>query len=197
MFIVREKTTRVECNLPGWEGLWIEVRQNLTQGERAALIEDLEAIEDRVHELRDRTAVWAEAHDAAVAAATDAEEKVRLRKELRQWEREYPKQLEAILSERLPLIVPHIRGWNLFARGDDGEPEPLPAPVDGGVAVLADLDRDLVWWMATQILTAYRGGKSLSGSSRTRGESQAPTSASTSDGPQVIGEPNTPASPAS
>ena len=197
IFIVREKYTRVDCDLPGWEGFWIEVRQNLAQWERTALIEALEANEDRVHELQDAMTEWARETDAAMAATDDPAEKKRLRAAIRAFERQYPKDLEAILAERFPLIVPHVRAWNLFARGDDGEPVPLPPPCEGGVEVLVDLDRDLVWWMARQILTAYRGGKSLSGLSTTRDESQPLTSASPSAGPQVTAEPDFPASPAS
>lgn len=187
-----EQFVRLDCDLkdPAGEllypGFWIDARKNLTVGERMALVDALEALDIEANDLSDHYLELGEDLEAQKEAA-QAEEKpdrslIRsLDREAQRMIREYRRKLEHIGERRRELIVPHIRAWNLC----DGDGTPIPAPRDGGSAVLQTAFPDLVVWMTITVMTAYRLGKALS-TTISSGDAQVPGQEQNVSGPQVI-----------
>lgn len=193
-FIARDRYVWVECELPGYEGFRAEVRQNLTQGERTTLRERLAELEEQMADLQLGHMERAREIDERRAVATTPVESMRESAATRDLLAEFSVEVERRLLQQNELIAPHVRAWNLFLPGADGEPEPVPAPQVAGPGVFDELDRPLVGWLISEVLMAYRGGKGLSAGSTRSAEQPAPGPEPTSDGPQVIDTSATPAS---
>jgi hypothetical protein len=210
-FVLKARYIRIDCDLKdeagelSYPGFWFEARQNLTNGERRELVDALKAIDDQI-------SVW---HNNVMDRADDLDDEAALLRTRPDdapdnWkadERALRKvqsasrsllndhQVELIRLDRMrrDLVTPYIRAWNLFEPSDEGEPIPVPPPVEGGAVVLEEAAPDLAQWMIGQCTQAYRSGKALS-SSMTSGASQEPTNAPTIAGPQVVSTSNTRAS---
>lgn len=185
-FVSNARYVWVECDVPGYEGFRAEVRQNLTQGERTALREQLAEIEERIDEVQETSMRDAQDLDEqAQAPNLTAADHMRLRVEQRKMLDRFNRAVEDETQRQHELIAPHIRAWNLYRSVDGGEPQPIAAPATAGVAVFEDLDRPLIQWLVREVLMAYRGGKGLSVGSTKSSEQPAPTPEPTRVGPQV------------
>lgn len=185
-FVSNARYVWVECDVPGYEGFRAEVRQNLTQGERTTLREQLAEIEERIDEVQQASMADAQALDEeAKANDLTSADHMCLRIEQRKMLDRFNRSVEAETLRQHELIAPHVRAWNLYRSVDGGDPEPVPAPATGGVAVFEDLDRPLMQWLVREVLMAYRGGKGLSVGLTKSSEQPAPTPEPTREGPQV------------
>jgi hypothetical protein len=191
----------IECDLPKYAGFRIEARLNLRNRERKqliALLDDQEAerkrisdngmkrgteLQKRVDDLDARRTALVDAGDTdALAAITEesaalAEERASL---ILGMNAAY-----AVSFGRIhEAIAPHIRDWNL-AYHDDGVLIDVPPPAEIGAEAFEDVDQTLLTWIVSALLSAYRGGKGLSGSSTTPGEPDAPPPASNGTPPSA------------
>jgi len=165
-FVLREQYVRVNCDLKGkdgelaYDGLWIECRKNLTNGEREILIQLDEEISDELTEIGARYVEQGNVIDAErlTLAPDDKDGHERLNAATHALVKAQTREYKATARKRQELIVPHIRAWNLFTLDDDGNATPVPPPKDGGIAMLEEVTPDLVGWMLTMLLTAYRTG---------------------------------------
>jgi hypothetical protein len=183
-FVLRDRYTKVDCPEPGYEGLWIEARTNLTNGERAVLIERLGEINDRLAELLDGAVLALRTADRNIEKATDDEAFVTAAAE----RREANKVLRAIMAgdepraaalrdERLALLSPHVRAWNVC----DPDYNDVPPPSIGGDASWEHTDRTILQWIANTLDQGYRLGKGIRSLSSGSGDTPAPMS-----GPQIV-----------
>lgn len=206
-YIPKQRFVRIDCDLqgptgePSYPGFWFEARQNLTNGERSELVDAIQALDHQIAEVTDVAMDTAEALDATLAglrrkpddAAPDWQPDGKAIRCVQAEQREvldrHIATVTALDRERRDLVTPHIRAWNLFEAGDDGEPVPVPPPAEGGVAVLEAVEPELSQWMIVSCLNAYRLGKGLSSSMRSGG-SQEPTNAPPAAGPQIPQQPS-------
>lgn len=92
------------------------------------------------------------------------------------------------------LAAPHIRDWNLYERGEDGQPVRVAPPSEQGIAAFNRLDPALVGWVLDTLQGAYKGGKDLSGSPTTSGDAPAPGTGSSAAEPPATKRPSSPRS---
>lgn len=164
--VLQAITVRVECDakIPGTEvlaypGLWAEVRQNLTNGERRDFRQAADALDARAEQLNTQNRDRQEQYVAALKAAEEDKDHVAALIDARSEEISvYAQQLEQIGADRFALVAPHVHAWNLYAYDDAGEPQPVPAPRDGGTAVLDVIEDLIVLWLVRTTMTAYRMG---------------------------------------
>lgn len=183
-YVLKAKTVRVECELvskqtgePAYPGLWAEVRSNLVIGEKRDLQEAAQELDRRQDANRDRTMAIAADIDTrrAALADDDAEGRAALAVEQTAMLKAFSAENDQILIERFALIAPHVHRWNLYTVDGAGEVVPVPPPKEAGVAVMDEIDIDLVIWLTQQTLTAYRLG--FVPGSPTSGAPQEPTPA--------------------
>lgn len=48
-------------------------------------------------------------------------------------------------------LAPYVLEWNAGRIGADGEPEPIPAPADGGPDVFEEVPNAFFWWLFTEV----------------------------------------------
>lgn len=171
-FSLQTITIRVDCDVVDkqtgerpYEGFWINVRRNLTNGEREALLEAVRAIDDDSVALNEQRNAAAEAYRIAIAQArgdddTPADQPMiesLITAEAASID-EYIKASAAIVDRRYHLIAPHIHGWNLYDFTDPADPVPVPSPRDDAATARSFLNTDLIVWMLTATLQAYRLG---------------------------------------
>lgn len=191
---------KIECDLKDdagellYPGAWVEVRKNLTNGERIALIDELEVISEEGEDLRDlfierATAIDAEKESLA-SAELGADERREATREIKRKARELFREQSAATQElnkrRMTIIAPFVRGWNIY-RPDE---TPLPPPSVGGVDVLDEVYADFAGWLIMMCQQAYRMGKGL-GTTNSSGDAQVPGQEPIVSGPQVIDTPPT------
>ena len=181
MFIPKATTVRVWCDITDketgekpYDGLWADVRRNLTNGERQEFRNAAQAIDDRGNSLLEARQ---EASGAHVAAMKEAEGDVDRQRDLIAQEiagaDEFFANAEALAFERFELVAPHVHAWNLAEIGDDGEAIAIPAPRDGGMAVMASITSEIVRWLLDATMQAYRMGFAIG--SRKSGATPEPT----------------------
>lgn len=207
-FIPKARYVRLECDLRDddnelrYPGFWFEARQNMTNGERIQLVEDIKEIDDEIQAVADagmdraedidrrRNELTKRPDDAAPTWKTDAKAIRAIDAEMRAFLDQHREQLTALDRKKRDIIAPYIRSWNLYEYDEEsGESIPVPAPAQGGAIVLEEIEPDLCSWMIVTCLNAYRLGKAL-GASKKSGESQEPTNAPTSAaGPQIQPQP--------
>lgn len=192
--VLTEQYVRVECDLKDdagnllYPGFWIEVRKNLTMGERIVLVDAISAIDDdlegQIDALTDQAADLDERITALEASDIPDLEKRQARRLLREEQktvlRTQKVAIDDVWNRRRALITPYIRAWNLHK----ADHTPLPPPVEGGTDVLVDVYMDLLSWMIRTCSQAYTMGKGL-GTTTESGKSQVPTQEQTNAGPQV------------
>lgn len=183
-FVTRARYTRLECEEPNYEGLWADVRTNLTHGEREAFIEALRELDDRQEAWRLARQAEAVAIDAAVADAPDAAAKAEAEAARRTWLRGIEDRGAEIRAARLALVAPYVRAWNVCTEDDAGQVVEVPAPMDGGLASFEATDEVIEGWLVLGVVVGYRTGKGVRTSASGSGASPAPTS-----GPQLASEP--------
>lgn len=183
-FVLRARYSRVECPEPDYEGLWAEIRTNLTNAERAAFVQALDEINagarTRSQELIDAVA---DAERRVKAATDDAERRAAnnaldaARKGVTAALAFNDPGLAANLEQRQALASPHIRAWNVC----DDNGEPVPPPAEGGAASWAWVDHVIIGWLLSEIENGYRGGKGVRSSSAASNATPVPLS-----GPQIV-----------
>lgn len=201
-FIPTEQFVSVECDLKDdagellYPGLWIEGRTNLTTSERSRLLDALDAIQDRLQDTFDALFARAEELDRQIERVTpsggdDADEPGDHRAELRSLKQqqrslmaEQRAAVELAWLDRLAVLAPHIRAWNIY----QADESPLEPPATGGAQVLRDIFPDLSSWMMARFLDRYRAGQPVSRSASSGQEGDAATPEELA-GPQVAGEP--------
>lgn len=170
-FSLQTITTRVWCDLENkdtgerlYDGFWIDVRRNLTNGERDALIEAVRAVDEDGTALTEQRRIESEAYRAALEAMGDTPDPARSRelivaegKALDQ----FIEDVAGILERRFALVAPFIHGWNLYDFTNPDQPVAVPAPRVDPVAARSFLNADLIGWMLTSTLQAYRLGFSI------------------------------------
>jgi hypothetical protein len=142
----------------------MEVRRNLIIGERAELIAKLDAIKDEansaIEDLRaeakqiDDSRPKSEDRDAATFVLEFADYKAKvdaIAKKRGQID-------DRVVREKFALLAPHIRAWNLATEDEHGAMVRVPPPHDGGVAVMDELEPELIGWMEDKLLEGYRLG---------------------------------------
>lgn len=207
-FIPKARYVRIECDMTDPEGalrypgFWFEARQNMTNGERIQLVEDVKELDDAIQALQDaamdqaedidrrRIALIKRPDDAPPTWKSDAKAVRAIDAEMRVFLDEHTARMNALDRKKRDIISPYIRAWNLYELDEEsGESLPVPAPAHGGAIVLEEVEPDLCSWMIVTCLNAYRLGKAL-GASKKSGESQEPTNAPTSAaGPQIQPQP--------
>jgi len=183
-FVTRARYTRLECEEPNYEGLWADVRTNLTHGEREAFIEALRELDDRQEAWRLQRAAEAKGIDAAVADAPNEEAKQEAEAARKAWLRQVEDRGAEIRAARLELIAPYIKAWNVCTEDAKGEVVEVPAPMDGGLASFDATDEVIENWLVIGVVIGYRTGKGVRSSASGSGGSPERTS-----GPQVVSEP--------
>lgn len=181
-FVVEAIYTWIECDLPKYPGFKIEVRMNLKNRERKKLNDLLNDIQERAERIaenfkHDLDALEAErvtAHEAGDTATLSgiAERRGQLVVDSGRAHDENALRI----SEA---IAPYVRAWNLAIHDTEtGEFESIPPPATAGVEAFDDLDQTCINWIVATLMSAYRGGKGLSGSSLTLDGPDAPPPAS-------------------
>jgi hypothetical protein len=189
-FVLQAATIRVQCDvtdpesgLPLYEGLWADVRRNLTNGERKALVEQAEAIDRQAEALNaDREQMTERFRDALKAAEGDDAEQARLINEQIEWMNGLAEQMSEIGVQRFNLIAPHVHGWNLV---DMDTAETLPAPRVDAAAALDAITPEIAGWLLRTTLQAYRLGFPIG--SRQSGAQQEPTPEPSAGNPKGSG----------
>lgn len=207
-FIPKARYVRLECDLLDeagelrYPGFWFEARQNMTNGERIQLVQDIKEIDDAIQDVSDaamdraedidrrRNELTRRPDDAPPTWKTDAKAIRAIDAEMRAFLDEHRERLTALDRKKRDIVAPYIRAWNLYEYDEAaGTSIPVPSPAQGGAIVLEEIEPDLCSWMIVTCLTAYRLGKAL-GASKASGESQQPMSAPTSAaGPQIQAQP--------
>lgn len=152
----------VDCDLPRYEGLKVEVRLNLKNKERKRLkiaLDDINAERERIStwsttrgaQLDERRAKAVESGDVK-AAEKATEERVKLLEETAE---KYEQNVQRIHA----LVAPYVRNWNVMDRDEHGDPIDAPPPMVAGVEAFEVLPDKLIGWVVSSVLGAYRGGK--------------------------------------
>lgn len=183
-FVTRARYTRLECEQQDYEGLWAEVRTNLTHGEREAFIDALRELDDRQEAWQQERGAEAAGLDAAVAEAESAEAKQEAEAARKAWLRQVEDRGAEIRAARLSLIAPYIRAWNVCTEDETGAVVDVPAPIDGGLASFDFTDEVIENWLVIGVVVGYRTGKGVRSSASGSSGSPARTS-----GPQIVSEP--------
>ena len=190
-YVLKAQTVRIECDLTdkrsgdlAYPGLWAEVRRNLVIGEKRDLQEAAQELDRRSDANRERAMTSAADIDRRRAdlADDDTAGKTALAVEQTAMLRLFAAENDQILIDRFTLIAPYVHRWNLFTVDDAGEYVPIPSPKEAGIAVMDEIDIEMVIWLTQQTLTAYRLG--FVPGSPTSGASQEPTPAPSETGPK-------------
>lgn len=184
-FVLRARYSRVECPEPDYAGLWAEIRTNLTNGERAVFVErviemngEIEAhINALFAELRSAEADAKAADADALPAAQDR--LAAARAALNTAAAGEDAAMTRVRDERLALIAPYVRAWNLC----DADGADVPPPETGAPGCWAHADAVITAWLVREIEGGYRGGKGVRSSSSASAATPAPPS-----GPQIASE---------
>lgn len=202
LFNIRKRYTRIECEEPDYEGLWAEVRTNLTHDERGIFVEELaqlsvdgkdhftrmlnaftdaqQAQMDAERAVLTATAIEDEAErdaakEAAHAARTAANDAV--------WNAQQElitansPEIVANRAKHWELVAPFIRAWNVC---DDDENE-VPPPMQSGLTALPHIDQVISTWLTATIEKGYRLGKGVRSLSKKPDDSPEQKS-----GPQIV-----------
>jgi hypothetical protein len=193
-FIPDEQYVKVECDLKDESGellfptFWVEVRKNLTIGERSGVIDQLNTITDEVERFNDQVLDRHDDLEAALEAAkaTGDNRSVRaINRQVSDLIAEQRNQLDRFTDRRRAIVAPYIRGWSLGERLPDGTVQPLPAPREAGPDAFTDVPLLLTNWIVSTCQNAYRLGKPMGTTTASAGSPE-PTPAPTAAGPQVI-----------
>ena len=175
-FILSERYLRVDAPAEsGFVGFWCEVRQNLSNGERKALIERLDDIAGNAQE--QITACQSEAatiQDALKAGVPADEQRAGIAR-LNQLADQMDKLADTARIQRWSLVAPHIRDWNAYTSTGDEEPQKVEPPAKAGPDSLDAVTRDMADWITNELLMAYRSGKGVLNRSKPPGGSGLPT----------------------
>ena len=168
-FVVEAIYTWIECDLPKYPGFKIEVRMNLKNRERKKLNDLLNEIQERSERIgenfkHDLDALEAEREAALESGDTETLNGIAERRSdivIRSGE------AHAENAGRIhTAIAPYVRAWNLATSDTEtGQVESIPPPAVGGADAFEDLDQTVTNWIVATLMSAYRGGKGLSGSS--------------------------------
>lgn len=169
-FSLRARYVRVLCDFTDstgnqpYAGLWMEVRRNLVIGERAELLEQLKSIRETQIEAVKALRAEAEELDKNRPVSDDrtAAEFGPLLLEYRIKVDEISRRRGAIddadTRAKFALLAPHVRAWNLGYVDADGSFVTIPPPAVGGIAVMDEMETELIGWMQDKILEGYRLG---------------------------------------
>lgn len=193
-FSLRTRYTRIDCEEKDYEGLWAEVRTNLSHAERADFVESLAniSVDGKDHFTRmlnaftDAQKRQTDAELLVINASTDEEiESARIARATANdavWNAQQElitANTPEIVSNReqhWSLIAPFVRAWNIY----DAKEKPVPPPEKSGLAALPHIDLVISTWLTSTIERGYRGGKGVRTSASVSDDSPAPTS-----GPQL------------
>lgn len=169
-FSLQTITTRVWCDLEDkdtgarlYDGFWIDVRRNLTNGERDALIEAVRSIDEAGTALTEQRRAESAAYLAALEAIGE-DDQARARDLVVAEGKaidEFVNNVASILEQRFALVAPFVHAWNLYDFTDPEQPIAVPAPRDDAVTARSFLNAELIGWMLTSTLQAYRLGFSI------------------------------------
>lgn len=191
MFIPKATTVRVWCDITDkvtgekpYEGLWADVRRNLTNGERMEFVEASRAIDVEGEAL---TTTRHEQHAAYLKAMTEADgdadrQRALIAQEIAEADAFYTAAQTQMVA-RFELLAPHVHAWNVFEIDEQGEPVPVPPPRDGGAAVLVSINNEIVRWLLDSTIQAYRMGFAIG--SRTSGAQPEPTPGPSAEKPNA------------
>ena len=167
MFSLKATTVRVWCDIETeqgerpYDGLRVDVRRNLTNGELHEFRETARQIDERGTAI---TEARQQANAAFRAAMAEAEGDDARQAELINAETAaltaYVDDIQQVLVDRFEAIAPYILGWNLGDPGDGdvADAVPVPPPCEIGTAALAYLTNELVNWLLRVTMQAYRLG---------------------------------------
>lgn len=185
-FVLRERHSWIECQIPDYAGLAAEVRTSLTNGEREAFIEALDRInaeidadvkgyQDRFAAIAKRIAKAESETDAAGESAAKTKAYTAAVRDQRTLLDEQAANATARRRERLALVAPYIRAWNVC--DDDGNDVPVPRDdIDAAIRWSDDTISD---FLIQSCITGYKSGKGL----RTQSPASKPTPEPTSAPP--------------
>lgn len=202
LFNIRARYTRIECDEPDYEGLWAEVRTNLTHDERGVFIEELSqiSVDGKDHFTRmlnaftDSQQAQLEAERAVLAAtaiededereaAKDAAQAARLAANDAVWNAQQElitansPEIVANRAKHWALVSPYIRAWNVC---DENE-QSVPPPIESGLSALPYIDQVISTWLTATIEKGYRLGKGVRSLSKKPDDSPEQKS-----GPQIV-----------
>lgn len=176
-FILAERFVRLDAPADStFAGFWVEVRQNLTNGERKVLIERLDEIAQAV----------AETSGPLITESNAQAERVRGGELSGPEAAAAIQRINAITTQltdatatahlnAMALILPHIRDWNVYQPGEDGEPVKAEPPATAGLSAMDAITDEMGEWLKVQVLSAYRSGKGVTKRSTPPGASGLPT----------------------
>ena len=64
----------------------------------------------------------------------------------------------------LEMAARWCRDWNVYEKGEDGQPVKVTPPIEGGVESFMRTNPKITGWILDEIQAAFLGGKGLSGS---------------------------------
>jgi len=178
-FVLRARYSKVECPEPDYEGLWAEIRTNLTWDEKRAYLERSDQINEAIREYTVASLDEARQLDDAVRKATSETQKVKAVAKRQAFLDRQLNDMSVRRDQRLALIAPYIRAWNVC----DADGNDVPAPMDGGTASFAETDETIMAWLTRAIDQGYRGGKGVRSSSSPSNDTPVPLS-----GPQIVSD---------
>lgn len=202
LFNIRKRYTRIECEEPDYEGLWAEVRTNLTHDERGEFVEELAqlSVDGKDHFTRmlnaftDAQQVQIDAERALLNAASIEDEAEREAAKVSAlaarvvandtlWNAQQElitansPEIVANRTKHWELVSPYIRAWNVC---DENE-QPVPPPMESGVTALPYIDQVISTWLTATIEKGYRLGKGVRSLSKKPDDSPEQKS-----GPQIV-----------
>lgn len=170
-FVLRERFRTIDADMPDYDGLTASIRTNLTNAEREEFILTREELDQAVRDDQRKSLEAAKKLDAAVAnARTDKEREIAVKKR-ETFLRSQVKATSAVGRQRLALVAPYIKSWNICT--DTYEPAPLPK--DDLDTAFAVIDEKIVAWLYQCVAEGHRGGPKEPSSSKTSDAAPEPT----------------------
>lgn len=157
VFVLKARYTRLDCTERDYEGLWAEVRTNLSHQERREFLEGSDAIRRRIRDYRDSQMATAEKVDDDVENAVTAKDRAIATSKRSDFIDERETAMAALAKERLSLISQFIRAWNIA----DESGKDVPSPADSGEVAFEHTDDVIVSWLQSEIEVGFRGGKGV------------------------------------
>lgn len=172
-FVVRERYSRIECEEPGYEGFWAEVRTNLRHLDRDEMIVAFAEIQQRGQDRFRETIAKSKAVDEAVQNATTDKARAAALKARSEYIASQAKFGAETRIARFSVVAPYIRAWNVY----DDQYQAVPPPCVDAANALSWIDPFMSDWLVEQCEQGWRGGKGVR-----------PTSMRSSDAPEPTNE---------
>lgn len=174
-FSLRHRYRRMEFDAPGYEGLWVEMRTNLTHAERETFLLERERIDQAARDDYRAKTERAKQIDEAVASAKTDKARATATAQREAFLREQIQVGTAFRRAKFGLVAPYVRAWNVC----DDDFADVPAPAVDPDRAFTWIDDAITSWLVVSCEEAYRGGPKERSSSRPSADAPAPPPAPT------------------